>query len=95
MFHDNAQHIAKQTTKKLPELKCEVFSHFSYSSDFSPTDYHLFKPLWIFERKVLKNEVNIKNVLDEFIDLHMILVSPNEKNAMIKIPSLQSHLTFV
>ncbi|XP_017791899.1 PREDICTED: LOW QUALITY PROTEIN: piggyBac transposable element-derived protein 4-like [Habropoda laboriosa] len=62
LLHDNARpHIAKQTVKKLAELKCEVLPHPPYSADLSPTDYNFFKHLDDFlNGKMFKEECAIQ-----------------------------------
>uniref|UniRef100_A0A0N5BK16 Histone-lysine N-methyltransferase SETMAR n=1 Tax=Strongyloides papillosus TaxID=174720 RepID=A0A0N5BK16_STREA len=46
LLHDNAKpHVSKTTVRKLKDLECETLLHLAYSSDLSPTDYHLFKEL--------------------------------------------------
>ena len=69
LLHDNARpYIAKQTVKKLAELKCEVLPHSPQSPDLSPTDYQFFKYLDGFlNGKIFKEECAVKTAFDEFI----------------------------
>ena len=46
LLHDNGRpHTATHTADMLWKLKFEVMGHPPYSSDFAPSDYHLFGPL--------------------------------------------------
>ena len=45
-LHDNARpHVVKSTCEKLLKLEWIPIPHPPYSSDLSPTDYHLFRPV--------------------------------------------------
>ena len=44
LIHDNTRpHVSQITVRELNELSVVVLPHPPYSSDLSPTDYHLFK----------------------------------------------------
>jgi histone-lysine N-methyltransferase SETMAR len=46
LLHDNTRpHSANQTTATLRSFKWEVFQHPPYSTDLTPSDFHLFGPL--------------------------------------------------
>lgn len=69
LLHDNARlNIAKETVKKLAELKCEVLPHPHYSTDLSPTGYHFFKHLDGFlNGRIFQEERAVKTAFDELI----------------------------
>uniref|UniRef100_A0A0N5BBZ8 Histone-lysine N-methyltransferase SETMAR n=1 Tax=Strongyloides papillosus TaxID=174720 RepID=A0A0N5BBZ8_STREA len=70
LLHDNAKpHVSKTMVQKLKELEYETLSHPPYSSDLSPTDYHLFKELELHlrQKKFTKSD-DLKNDVLEFLD---------------------------
>uniref|UniRef100_A0A5S6Q8A6 Mos1 transposase HTH domain-containing protein n=1 Tax=Trichuris muris TaxID=70415 RepID=A0A5S6Q8A6_TRIMR len=69
LLHDNARpHISKMTIQKLHHTGYETLPHPPYSSDLSPTDYHIFKHLDHFlNGKQFKNHEEAKNSFEEFI----------------------------
>jgi transposase len=67
ILHDNARpHTASTTKAAIKELDWEILPHQSYSPDFAPSDYHLFRSLSNNLRGVsFNNESETQNWLDE------------------------------
>jgi histone-lysine N-methyltransferase SETMAR len=58
LHHDNARpHTAQATQERIQELQWDLLEHPPYSSDFAPSDFHLFGPL--------KNHLGGKSFTDD------------------------------
>ncbi len=67
-LQDNARpHVAHRTQQKLVQLGWKVLEHPAYSTDLSPTDFHLFRGLehWI-RGKSFENSEEVEQSLSEF-----------------------------
>ena len=67
-LHDDARpHVAKITSEKLQQLDWEVLPHPAYSPDLAPTDFHLFRSLSNYLKKLnFDNSNHLKMTLDTF-----------------------------
>ena len=62
-------HVSQITVRKLNELNVEVLPHPLYSSDLSPTDYHLFKHFDNFlTGRTFANQYQAKMAIVDFIE---------------------------
>ncbi|KHN76271.1 Histone-lysine N-methyltransferase SETMAR, partial [Toxocara canis] len=68
LLHDNARpNVARTTFSKLSELGVEALPHPHYSSDHSPTDFHLLRCLdSIIREKQFDNEKVIEMAFQDF-----------------------------
>ncbi|KAF2346517.1 hypothetical protein FHG87_022727 [Trinorchestia longiramus] len=69
LLHDNARpHVARMTVQKFTELGYETLPHLPYSSDLSPTDYHLFKHLsTILDGKTFRSKQKVETTFKDFV----------------------------
>uniref|UniRef100_A0A1I7X6A8 Glyco_hydro_38N domain-containing protein n=1 Tax=Heterorhabditis bacteriophora TaxID=37862 RepID=A0A1I7X6A8_HETBA len=64
LLHNNAPpHVSQMTLQKLNKLAYETLSYPTYSRDFSPTDYHIFKAF----RQLPAREVRPRMGIDHFL----------------------------
>ena len=72
--HDNAKsHISKIVIEKIAEFSWELLPHPSYSSDLTPSDYHLF--CWFnncFRGKNFENELVLKIEPQKYFDAKLL-----------------------
>uniref|UniRef100_A0A7I5E988 Histone-lysine N-methyltransferase SETMAR n=1 Tax=Haemonchus contortus TaxID=6289 RepID=A0A7I5E988_HAECO len=70
LLHDNAQpHVSRIVFQKLNELRIEARPHPHYTTDLSPTDYHLFKHLDSFlKERAFKNQGDVESAFLEFLE---------------------------
>ncbi|KFD66984.1 hypothetical protein M514_20850 [Trichuris suis] len=70
VLQDNARpHATRKTLQKISELGMEPLPHPPYSTDLSPTDYHLFKHLEFHLRsKIFGNQTDLKNDILQFFE---------------------------
>ncbi|KFD51546.1 hypothetical protein M513_07596 [Trichuris suis] len=60
LLQDNARpHVSRKTLQKISELGMEPLPHPAYSTDLSPTDFHLFKHLRNFSCAVKSSEIRL------------------------------------
>ncbi|XGW10940.1 hypothetical protein V3C99_012440 [Haemonchus contortus] len=69
LLHDNGQpHVSQIVFQKLNELQIGALPHPLYSSDLSPTDYHLSKHLDNFlKNRAFKGQGDVEAAFLEFI----------------------------